>query len=244
MNFALGFLAAALLGLLLVPLVHRRAVRLTLDRVEAAPTPVSAVEFHTDRDQLRATLAMSARRLEISVATMKAMTMARLAELGQKTDSIAQLEKELGDKAAVISALEVRDRAFREQLNLMEDEFKTKSGALQAAERLLGDKEAELVQLIAELGEQTIVADSQRLEVAALRTQVEAIKESVARYENALTAMTHRLARGRDEADAARTNLANPRATRSLGLARLPRRDASRSVPPSRTSRIDPVERA
>ena len=41
MYFGIGFLAAALLGLLLLPAVHNRAVRLTMKRLEAS-TPLGA----------------------------------------------------------------------------------------------------------------------------------------------------------------------------------------------------------
>jgi len=44
MYFGIGFLVAALLGLLFVPLVHNRAVRLTMRRLEAA-TPLSIAEI-------------------------------------------------------------------------------------------------------------------------------------------------------------------------------------------------------
>src|SRR4029079_14460464 len=70
MFFGLGFLAAALLGLGIVPFVHGRAVRLTVRRFEAA-TPLSMAEIQADKDQLRAEFAMSTRRLEMSVDQLK-----------------------------------------------------------------------------------------------------------------------------------------------------------------------------
>ena len=59
------FLVASLFGLVLIPLVHNRAVRLTMRRLEAA-TPLSMAEIQADKDQLRAEFAMSTRRLEMS----------------------------------------------------------------------------------------------------------------------------------------------------------------------------------
>ena len=53
MFFSIGFLAASLFGLVLIPLVHNRAVRLTMKRLEAA-TPLSMAEIQADKDQLRA----------------------------------------------------------------------------------------------------------------------------------------------------------------------------------------------
>ena len=66
MYFGLGFLAATLLALIIMPFVHGRAERLTTRRLEAA-IPVSMAEIQADKDQLRAEFAMSTRRLEMSV---------------------------------------------------------------------------------------------------------------------------------------------------------------------------------
>jgi chromosome segregation ATPase len=202
MYFGIGFLVAALLALLFVPLVHSRAVRLTMRRLEAA-TPLSIAEIRADKDQLRAEFAMSTRRLELSVETMKAKTTNQLAELGKKTDAINHLKKELGEKTAAIFALETRDKNLRDQLRATEEEFEHKSSSLREAERALADKQADLAKLVAELGERSIMADSQRVEFAALRTQVEAMKVSVGDYERAVRATEERLARERGESEAA-----------------------------------------
>src|SRR5439155_21128207 len=70
MYFGIGFLFAALSVLVVVPLVHGRAVRVTTRRLEAA-TPPSMAETLADKDQLRAEFAMSTRRLEMSVDQLK-----------------------------------------------------------------------------------------------------------------------------------------------------------------------------
>jgi chorismate mutase len=57
MDFGIGFFVAVLLGLLFVPHVHNRAVRLTRRRLEAA-TPLSIAEIPADKDELRAEFAM------------------------------------------------------------------------------------------------------------------------------------------------------------------------------------------
>ncbi len=210
MYFGIGFLVAALLCLLFVPLVHNRAVRLTMKRLEAA-TPLSIAEIRADKDQLRAEFAMSTRRLEMSVEKMKAKTTTQLAELGKKTDAINQLKKELGEKTATIFTLEARDKTLREQLRATEEEFQIKSSALREAERILADKEAELSKLLGELGERSMIADSQRTEIAAFRTQVEAMKVSVADYERAVAETELRLNRERADAEATANELTGAR---------------------------------
>src|SRR6266446_6231279 len=171
MFVGIGFLVASLLVIGVIPLVHARAERLTARRLEAL-TPLSIAEIRADKDQLRAEFAMSTRRLEMSVEQMKAKTTGQLAELGKKTDAINQLKKELGEKTAAIFALESHDKNLRDQLRTTEDEFEIKSSSLHGAERALADKQADLAKLVAELGERSIMADSQRVELAALRTQI------------------------------------------------------------------------
>lgn len=70
MYFALGLLSAALVSLLLMPAIWRRAVRLTKKRIEAA-TPMSMAEFRADKDQLRAEFALSTRKLEMTVESLR-----------------------------------------------------------------------------------------------------------------------------------------------------------------------------
>src|SRR5579885_3306501 len=164
MYFGIGFLVAALIGLVVIPLVHGRAVRLTMRRLEAA-TPASMAEIQADKDQLRAEFAMSTRRLEMSVEQLKNKTTSQLAELGKKTDAINRLKVELGEKTATIFALEAREKAFKDQLRATEEEYAIKTASLREAERALTDKEAELAKLTQEIHERAMMTDSQRVEI-------------------------------------------------------------------------------
>ena len=154
MYFGIGFLFASLLGLVLITLVHNRAVRLTIRRLEAA-TPLSMAEIQADKDQLRAEFAMSTRRLEISVDQLKARTTSQLAELGKKTEAINRLKSELADKSSTIFALEAREKSLRDLARTTEEEVGARTQALHDASRTLSDKEASLLKLTSELGERT-----------------------------------------------------------------------------------------
>jgi chromosome segregation ATPase len=210
MYFGIGFLAAALIALLFFPLVHNRAVRLTMRRLEAA-TPLTIAEIRADKDQLRAEFAMATRRLEMNVEQMKAKTTAQLAELGKKNDAVNQLRKELGEKTATIFSLEERDKTIIEQMRTTEEEHELKSSSLREAERIISEKEAELSKLIAELGDRSISADSQRVELAAMRAQVEAMKFSAAEYERNIKGAEEKLMRERGTSAAATSDLTDAR---------------------------------
>ncbi len=183
MYFGIGFLVAALVGLVVIPLVHGRAVRLTMRRLEAA-TPLSMAEIQADKDQLRAEFAMSTRRLEMSVDQLKNRTTSQLAELGKKGDAINRLKIELGEKTATIFALEARDKALRDQLRATEDEIAAKTSAMHDAQRAFSDKQADLAKMMGELDERSTFTEAQKVEIIALKTQVEALKDRLTNASN------------------------------------------------------------
>ena len=210
MYFGIGFLVAALVGLVVIPLVHGRAVRLTMRRLEAA-TPLSMAEIQADKDQLRAEFAMSTRRLEVSVENLRTKSTSQLAELGKKGDAINRLKIELGEKTATIFALEARDKALRDQLRTTEEEFSIKTSAMLDAQRALSDKQAELARLVGALDEQSSVAEAQKVDLVALKTQVEALKERLTDASNELKLVEDRRDAERVELKAATQELSEER---------------------------------
>jgi chromosome segregation ATPase len=210
MYFGLGFLAASLLALIIIPFVHGRAVRLTIKRLEAA-TPLSMTEIQADKDQLRAEFAMSTRRLEMSVDQLKGKTTSQLADLGKKTDVINRLKMELGEKTATIFSLEAREKALKDQLHATEEELTTKTNALRETERTLADKQADLARRTGALDERSVTADSQKIEIVALKTQVATLKDQVAGLEKEVKETTGRLERERQDAAVVTRQLADER---------------------------------
>jgi chromosome segregation ATPase len=210
MYLAIGFLVSMLCGLMIVPLVHSRAVRLTTRRLEAA-TPLSMAEIQADKDQLRAEFAMSARRLEMSVDQLKNKTTSQLAELGKKSDAINRMKIELGEKNATIFALEAREKAIKEQLRATEEEFNTKIEALRAAEQALADKQGELGRINTELSDRSMMAESRQVELVAVRAQIEELKARVGDAEREFSTTQARLTQERTESETASRELTEAR---------------------------------
>src|SRR6059058_4631489 len=210
MYLAIGFLVSMLFGLMIVPLVHNRAVRLTTRRLEAA-TPLSMAEIQADKDQLRAEFAMSARRLEMSVDQLKSKTSSQLAELGKKTDAINRMKLELGEKNATIFSLEAREKAMKDQLRATEEEFTARTESLRDAEQALKDKQNELAKLNAELSDRSMAAESRQVELIAVRAQIDELKNRVTDAEKEFSTTQARLQQERSESE---------KATRELGEAR------------------------
>jgi chromosome segregation ATPase len=174
MYFSMGFFLASLGALAVVSLVHGRAVRLTTRRLEAK-IPSSMAEILADKDLLRAEFATSTRRLETSIEQLRAESASQLAELGRKSDAVNRIKIEL--------------HALRDKVGPTEEEFAVKTDAVRAAERAMSAKELQLANVMEELNERSTLADVQKIEIIALKTQVEALK---ARLDSELKAAERR----------------------------------------------------
>ncbi len=205
MYFGIGFFSAALSVLVVVPLVHGRAVRLTTRRLEGA-IPSSVTETLAHKDLLRADFAITTRRLEMNIEQFKTKNASQLAELGKKGDAINRLKIELG--------------GLRDQLRATEEELAVNATAVHEAERALSDRESKLAKLVDELDERSALADAQNIEIIALKTQVEAKATAVHEAERALSDRESKLAKLVDELDE-RSALADAQNTEIIALKNL-----------------------
>jgi chromosome segregation ATPase len=210
MFFALGFLAASLVALVLLSAVWHRAVRLTTRRIEGA-IPVSMSEIQADKDQLRAEFAMSTRRLETSVEQLKLKTTEQLAEIGRKSETIRLLKTEVEEKSASVTALEAQERTLRDRLRSTEEELSAKSKNLHEAEAELSSKTNQLTQLTRSLGDKTSEAESNRVEIIALETQCTTLKGRIADLEREVAVTEERLVEERGQADQTTRTLSDER---------------------------------
>jgi chromosome segregation ATPase len=211
MYIGIGFLVAGLLVIGVIPLVHARAVRLTMRRLEA-DNPLSMAEIAAEKDQLRAEFAMTMSRLEMTVEQLKAKTTNQLAELGKKGEAIGRIKFELSEKTAALLALEAKERQLSEDLAATQDELAAKTAALEKAERALATTQSDLAQVTASFNDTSVVAGGQRAEFMALRAQTDALKGQVESYEKEAKALWGHLNHKTAELEASSRQLAEERA--------------------------------
>jgi hypothetical protein len=113
MGFVLGTLATCLLTLVVVPLVHDRAVRLTTLRLLAATPSDSLVEMQARQDLLRAEFAMTVHRFETRLAAMRAKEGSLSAEITKKAAEIGYLKLALDESSAAVLAYQAREQLRR-----------------------------------------------------------------------------------------------------------------------------------
>jgi chromosome segregation ATPase len=192
MYFGGGFLVASLLAIVLISFVHQRAVRLTQRRLADA-IPVSMAEIQADKDHLRAEFALSARRLEMSVEQLKAKATAQLSDIARKTEAINLLKAELVEKTAVTDELSGKAKILGGKLTQAEQENLEKATALEATAQTVAAKDAEIANAANIIATLNHAADTQRVEVAVLNTQIEDLKSQIGDIQQATESTAQRL---------------------------------------------------
>lgn len=210
MYIGIGFLVAGLLVIGVIPLVHARAVRLTVRRLEAS-TPLSMAEIQAEKDQLRAEFAMAMSRLEMTVEQMKVKTTSQLAEIGRKSEAVGRLKFELGEKTAAVLALEAKEKQLIDDVHNLQAELAAKTHATEQAQLTLGSAQTELAQANTRLHEGSVATESQRVELAALRAHSEVLHNEIDSYEKEITELRDRLGRKTAEATALAQQLGEER---------------------------------
>ena len=115
MYMGIGFLLGGLVGLMIVPLVHNRAVRLTIRRLQAA-IPQTMAEIEADKDLLRAEFAMSTRRFEMNIEKVKASNAGLLVKLDKRNEIINRLKNQHDAEKAKVRDLTTEIEDLKKRL--------------------------------------------------------------------------------------------------------------------------------
>ncbi len=221
MYFVLGFLGAGLLALMIMPSIWRRAVRLTKKRIEAA-TPMTMSEFRADKDQLRAEFALSTRRLEMNVETLRKRLADQLSEVNRKRSEQTHLRAERDEQLQIVRELEERESSLRRRILELEKEGADLAQRLRMRDRDYDIKLGELERLRKRSGRissddidevlnalEKERARSERLEeqVHRLIGQLETHDDESAAAQIAIAEMRETMAKRDDEVESGRAEL-------------------------------------
>jgi chromosome segregation ATPase len=189
MYIGIGFLVAGLLVIGVIPLVHARAVRLTLRRLEAL-TPISRAEIQADKDQLRAEFAMLVTRLELNIERLKAKTVNQAAEIGRKSEAIGRLKFELSEKTAALLALEAKENRSAHNVPPFESELTALRAQAELLRDHVGGYDKENKELRDRLRGKTAEAEAVRQQLAEERARADRLGDRVGELERTLSAQT------------------------------------------------------
>jgi chromosome segregation ATPase len=180
MIFALGFLAASLCGLLLLPALNARAARLARRRAEAR-LPLSPAEITAERDFLRAQFAVQQRRLERRVETVQAKRHEDLAAIGAGAMRAAALARDVAARDAEIAQAQAKTRELETELTSAREDGTASFATLRALEEAHADLLDSLLAVRQGRG-----ADQPQSEKSALAAERDDLRASLKAAEEAL----------------------------------------------------------
>jgi chromosome segregation ATPase len=129
MIFALGFLAATLVALLIIPAINARAERLARRRAEAL-FPMSISELTAEKDHLRAEFAVLQRRIERKAEEALSFKHQSMEELGRRALRNDALESTIAERDGTIAGLQKDLAETRAKLADTEENLSTAKTAL------------------------------------------------------------------------------------------------------------------
>jgi chromosome segregation ATPase len=176
MLIALGFLAAALLGLLIAPALWRRAVRLTTRRIKTT-IPLSEMEIEADRDRIRAEYAIKMHKLEMLVEQVKLTGARQQIEINRRDARVNLLEADLEQLRA---SYEEAQNARRVLEQTIADRLPRVETRLAEAKKVLNAREQEIVDLNA-------AAEKQVQALASARALNDEQQQEIERLDEALS---------------------------------------------------------
>lgn len=193
MYFALGILVAGLLALLFLPAFWRRAMRLSMRRLQML-APMSMEEVIAERDLLRAEFAVRERRMEQEMEAVKTSKAFDLAAIGRHAARIAELDATLKKAEAgnrdMALALREAERVLAERTDLLRS---TELALNEMTER--ADRGVERLRLLEsdkeELGREKEIQSSQ---VVAHEARISALHEQNTKLQRELETLRNELA--------------------------------------------------
>ncbi|MFI5412071.1 hypothetical protein [Kaistia sp. UC242_56] len=179
MYFALGFLSAGILALVVMPPVWRRALRLTRRNIERT-LPMTRAEIQAEKDQIRAGFALSTRTLNQTIERLKTQVTEQLIDINRKREVITHLTAQGTLSADDIVALEERRAAL--EVRVAEADLAVAAAATDRAE---GEKRLQQMRLKLESAEEslekiTAEREEQRLEIIARDTELDNLRDALA----------------------------------------------------------------
>ncbi|WP_139112486.1 hypothetical protein [Hoeflea olei] len=176
--FALGFLAAALVALIVAPIIHRRVVTLTERRIRAS-VPLSTAEIRAEKDMARAAFAAENARLSIDLKSNRDLLAGSVARNERLSNELVTLRAE---KLATETTLEEREASIRElNAELAERDIRitTLTGHFNDATRLAEARKLEMAKRDDQINRLGTEIEELRIDRATLDTEAENFKAQI-----------------------------------------------------------------
>lgn len=181
--FAMGFMAAALLVMLVAPAVHQRVVRYTENRLKAT-MPLSPQEIRAQKDMVRALYAaenaktqhdLTREREKTIGLTLKNETLS--GEAARLVAETKELKVQIEDMSTEAADLRSRLRRGDVEMSTMRETLKRVEIAAAAKDVELEDRAHRIARLISDIDTMRIEAMSRDTEIDTLKTRIQGMRD-------------------------------------------------------------------
>lgn len=176
--FALGFLAAALVGLIVAPIIQRRVVSLTERRIRAS-VPLSAAEIRADKDMARAAFAAENARLSVDLKHNRDQLTESVARGTRLSNELVAIRAEKLDAEKRIEEQDADIRDLHSQINERDARITTLTGNFGDAARLAEARKHEIAMRDDKINRLGAEIEELRIDVVTLDTEAENFKSQI-----------------------------------------------------------------
>lgn len=176
--FALGFLSALLLGLVLAPAVFGRVVRYTEKRVYAT-VPISGRELKAARDMERAAFALENSRMSVSLRNERDRRVSEAKRADELAGKAGTMRGEISELSQQINALSIAAADLRSSNRQERERADALRLALSETEERLSQRDEERRTLHGSTRRLSSDLEAMRIDLATRETEVESLRSSL-----------------------------------------------------------------
>ncbi|MEI2299492.1 hypothetical protein [Ensifer sp. MJa1] len=177
--FALGFLTAIIIGLLVAPAIQRRIVRFAEDRLKAT-MPLSPQEVRAQKDAARAAYAAENARTMQALKRERDKGVSLMLTNEKSLQEARRLNGENADLHAQLADMNVEAADMRSAIRQFEQRLERMKATLDGVERDNTGKSNEIQQRDVQLAHLGSDIDNLKINLAARETEVEHLKSRIA----------------------------------------------------------------
>lgn len=171
MLMGLGFVVAALLALLFAPMLWKRAVRNTTERIQGK-THITLEELNVDKEKLRSELSVTARQLDIAVEEWQDQAARRLLDIARTNDACNAVLSSVDTREDSIAEIEGDLALLRREISDIRGQVNGHVSSLAKQTTGLSEQRAKYEEISRLLGDVSAIADERKIEIVAMRTQI------------------------------------------------------------------------
>ncbi len=176
--FTLGFLAAALVALIIAPVIHRRVVTLTERRIRMS-VPLSTNEIRAEKDMARAAFAAENARLSVDLTSEREKLSERSAHVARLGDTLVALRAGKDALAQELAEEQHTTGQLRSDLQTREAAAEALNAQVNAAGRLGAARDREIATLRDRISRLEADTAEMKIDVATGDTEAENLKAQI-----------------------------------------------------------------